>query len=123
MSAAFDELNAILATLPDTFVINEPTLTPVIEPGKHGIVFYVPTLSPTRQLDNGTMEVTWNIAVISPVTGLKAAGPALFDATIEVLGALETAKTTRWDSATMEPYNDTLWCYSVIVTMYANKEE
>lgn len=120
MSAAHDEMAAILATLPDGFVINEPTLNPVIPPGKHGIICYVPTLAPLSQLDGAQRQITWNVAVISPITGMKAAGGPLLDALFDVVAVLEKSKTATWTAADMEPYGDTLWCYSVQVTMYAN---
>lgn len=124
MSDAFDYIAAVLAELPDSFVINEPTLTPVIPPEKHGIVYYAPTLAPVATLDGGKRrEITWNVAVISPITGMQAAGPPLFDALWAVIDVLEKSQTVRWTSATMEPYNDTLWCYSVQVTMYAENTE
>lgn len=123
MSEPYAHMQAILEELPDTFVINEPTLTPVIPPGKHGIVFYVPSMVPVAQLDNTMRDVTWNVAVISPVTGMKAAADPLFDATNEVIDHLETKETVRWTSATMEPYGEAFWCYRVEVAMYRQKTQ
>jgi hypothetical protein len=119
MSAEYDAFRALLEPLPDTFVINDPTLTPVIPPGKFGLVFYIANGVPTAI---GPRDITWDLAIISPVTSMKAAGEDLWDAVNVVLNELEKAKTARWNSATIEPYNDTLWCYSVQVTMYAVNE-
>lgn len=122
MSAEYDAFRALLDPLPDSYVINEPTLTPVIGPTQFGLVFYIASGVPTAQLD-GTRDITWDLAVISPVTSLKAAGEELWDAVNVVLDAIEKSKTARWNSATLEPYNDALWCYNVQVTMYAVNEE
>ena len=119
----YAHMQAILEELPDTFAINEPTLSPVIDPDKHGIVFYVPSMAPVHLLNNSTRDVTWNIAVISPVTGMKAAADPLFAATNEVIDHLETKNTVRWVSANMEPYGEQYWCYRVEVTMYRQKTE
>lgn len=122
MSAEYEAFRALLAELPDNYVINEPTLTPVIGPGQFGLVFYIANGVPTALLD-GTRDITWDLAVISPVTSLKAAGEDLWDAVNVVLDAIEKSKTARWNSATIEPYNDTLWCYNVQITMYAQNQE
>jgi hypothetical protein len=120
MSAEYDAFRALLEPLPDAYVINEPTLTPVISPGQFGLVFYINNGVPTAL---GPRDITWDLAVISPVTDMRAAGEALWDAVNEVLAAIEKSKTARWNSATIEPYNDTLWCYNVQVTMYAVNEQ
>lgn len=120
MSAPYDALLAVLETLPDTFVLNETTLSPVIPPGKHGLMYYVARTAP---VDTGFGKVfrdlTWNLAVISPVTGMEAARGPLLDALHEVIDAVEGSKTVRWTEATLEPFNDTLWCYSININMYA----
>jgi hypothetical protein len=120
MNEAYDALAAVLAPLPDTFVFNETTLSPVIPPGKHGLMYYVASLAP---VDIGLGKVfrdhTWNLAIISPITGMEAARGPLLDALHAVIDAVEASKTVRWTEATLEPFNDTLWCYSINITMYA----
>lgn len=123
MSTAHDEFRAVLAKLPNTFVLNTPTLSPVIPPDKFGLIFYASAVDPVPQLDGGFRDPTWTLAVISPVTSLEAAADPLFDALYEVLDVLDAEKTTRWTNATMEPYNDTLWCYTVQVKMYTQRTE
>lgn len=118
MSEAGDHLRAILAGLPDTFVLNTMTLIPVIPTGKHGIVFHRVGLAPVENLAGRFRDTTWAIAVISPVTGPEAAGDPLDDALDTVLDALEAEPTLRWTTATFQPYNERLWCYSVEVTLY-----
>jgi hypothetical protein len=120
VSAEYDAFRALLEPLPDTFVINEPTLTPVIPPGKFGLVFYIASGAPTAI---GPRDLTWDLAIISPVTSMKAASEDLWEAVNAVLEAIEKSKTARWNSAEIEPYNETLWCYSVQITMYATNEE
>lgn len=124
MSAPYDELKAVLEPLPDTFVFNETTLSPVIPPGKHGLMYYVANLAP---VDIGLGKVfrdhTWNLAVISPVTGMEAARAPLLDALHEVITVVEASKTVRWTDATLEPFNDRLWCYSINISMYAENEQ
>lgn len=128
MSIAYDEMAAVLAPLlisdtdgePPKFVMNETTLNPVIPPEAHGLMYYVANLAP---VDTGFGKVfrdhTWNLAVISPVTGMEAARGPLLDALHEVVDVLEKSKTVRWADANLEPFNDTLWCYSINITMYA----
>lgn len=120
MSAPYDALAAVLADLPDTFVLNETTLNPVIPPGKHGLMYYVATLAP---VDIGLGKVfrdhTWNLAIISPVTGMEAARGPLLDALHQVIDVVEKSETVRWTEANLEPFNETLWCYSINITMYA----
>lgn len=121
MSEPYDSFEAILHQLPDTFVLNETTLSPVIPPGKHGLMYYVAQLSP---VDTGFGKVfrdnQWNLAIISPVTGMEAARGPLLDALNEVITVLEeNSSTVRWTEATLEPFNDTLWCYSININMYA----
>ncbi len=114
-------MDAVLAPLEaQGFVLCEPTLTPAIPADKHGVVYYVPIVAPLPQLDGRRRAITWNIAVISPVTGMKAASSPLLDALLDVLNVLEAEPTATWASAAMQPYGDTLWCYSVEVTVYAN---
>jgi len=118
MSTAGDHLRAILAGLPDTFVLNTMTLNPVIPTGKHGIVFHRVGLAPVENLAGRFRDTTWAIAVISPITGPEAAGDPLDDALDAVLDVLEAEQTLRWTTATFGPYNERLWCYSVEVTLY-----
>lgn len=118
MSTAGDHLRAVLAGLPDSFVINQMTLNPAIPTGKHGIVFHRVGLAPVENLAGRFRDTTWAIAVISPITGPEAAGDELDDALDTVLGVLEAEPTLRWTTATFEPYNQRLWCYSVEVTLY-----
>lgn len=124
MSIPYDEMLSLLEPLPDTFVLNETTLNPVIDPGKHGLMYYVARLEPVQ---NGFGKVfrdhTWNLAVISPITGMEAARGPLLDALHEVITVVEKSKTVRWTEATLEPFNDTLWCYSINISMYAENEE
>lgn len=120
MSAIHDHMDAVLAPLEaQGFVLCEPTLTPAIPADKHGVVYYVPNVRPLAQLDGARRAIAWNVAVISPVTGMKAASGPLLDALLDVLKVVEAEPTTTWTSADMEPYNDTLWCYAVEVGMYA----
>lgn len=120
MSAAYEAIEAVLSTLGDEFVLNEPTLSPVIPPEKHGLMYYVGRLAP---VDIGMGKVfrdnTWNLAVISPLTGLEAAGPELLEALNKVIDAIEASDTVRWTEATLEPFDAKMWCYSIAVTMYA----
>jgi hypothetical protein len=120
MSEPYEGMAALLSPLPDTFVFNETTLSPVIPPGSHGLMYYVASLAP---VDVGFGKVyrdhTWNLAIISPVTGMEAARGPLLDALHEVIDVVEASDTARWTDATLEPFNDTLWCYSINITMYA----
>lgn len=121
MNEAYDAIQAVLAPLPsERFVRNETTLNPVIPPGKHGLMYYVAALAP---VDIGMGKVfrdhTWNLAIISPVTGMESARGPLLDALHEVITAVEASDTVRWTEAVLEPFNDTLWCYSINITMYA----
>lgn len=123
MSEAHDRFREVLAELPDTFVMNDLTLSPVIPPDKFGLVFYASAVDPVPQLDGNFRDPTWTLAIISPVTKMEAAADPLFDALYQVLDTLDAAKTTRWENATLEPYNDTLWCYTVQVKMYTQRTE
>lgn len=118
MSTAGDHLRAILAGLPDTFALSSMTLNPAIPTGKHGVVFHRVGLAPVENLAGRFRQTTWAVAVISPVTGPEAAGDPLDDALDVVLDVLEAEPTLQWTTATFEPYNDRLWCYSVEVTLY-----
>lgn len=119
MSVAHEHMKTVLTALPGTFVINSMTLNPVIPTGKHGIVFHLVSAVPVENLGKDRMrDTTWAVAVISPVTGPEAASEALEAALDVVLDALEAEPTLRWTTATLEPYNDRLWCYSVEVQMY-----
>lgn len=120
MSAAYDAFEEALNVLPDTFVICEPTLNPVIPTGKHGLMYYVSAVEEATVATLGKFRVhTWNLAVISPVTGMEAARGPLLDALHEVIDALEKSRTVTWSDATLEPFNDTRWCYSIQIQMYA----
>lgn len=121
MTEPYAGLEAILNELPDTFVLNEPTLSPVIPPGKHGLMYYVARMAPVQTaFGKKFRDMTWNLAIISPVTGLDAARPPLLAALNEVVDVFEKhSDTARWEEATLEPFADTLWCYSINITMYA----
>lgn len=119
MSAPYDAIEAVLNTLPDMFVLNETTLSPVIPPDHFGLMYYVGRLAP---VDIGLGKVfrdhTWTLSVISPVTGVEAARGPLLDALHEVIDAIEASKTVRWSEANLEPFNDRLWCYNIEISMY-----
>lgn len=120
MSVPYDGLKSVLSTLPDTFVLCEPTLNPVIPTGKHGLMYYVASIGRAEVAALGRFRVhTWNLAVISPVVGMEAASGPLLDAMHEVIDALEKSDTLTWTDATLEAFNDTLWCYSIQAQMYA----
>ena len=122
MSEVYDAMAAVLSALPDDeFVINEPSLTPAIPPGKHGVMYYVAQATPAV-LDR-FRDVTWDLALISPITSMQAAGEPLFDALMALLDVLEDDQTVRWTSAALEPFGDTMWCYSLQITMYTEKTE
>lgn len=120
-SPEYEEFERILRQLPDTFVLCEPTEKPVIPPGKHGLVYYIANGAPAT-LDR-FRDLTWDLAVISPITGMKAAGRLLWSAVNDVIDVLEAEKTARWTNVAIEPYSDSLWCYSLQVTMYAEKTD
>jgi hypothetical protein len=125
MSAAHDAFTAILDVLPDdAFVISEsPSMNPVIPPGKHCLTFYAAAVDPVPLGAGKFRDPTWKLAIISPVTSIEAAAGPLFDALYDVLDVLEAHESTRWETATMEPYGETLWCYSVDVKMYTQRIE
>lgn len=125
MSIAHDAFRTVLDALPaERFVLSpEPTLNPVIPPGKHCLIFYAAAVDPVPLGNGAVRDPTWKLAVISPVTSIEAAAGPLFDALYEVLDVIEKAPTTRWETATMEPYGETLWCYSVDVKMYTQRTQ
>lgn len=117
----YSAFEAVLEALPDTFVLCEPTLTPAIPAGKFGLVYYIASGQPAT-LDR-FRDLTWDLAIISPITGMRAASRELWAAVNQVLDAIEDSKTTRWSNVAIEAYNESLWCYSLQVTMYAQKTE
>jgi len=120
-SPEYEEFERVLSGLPDSFVLCEPTETPVIPPGHHGLVYYIASGAPATL--ERFRDLTWDLAVISPVTDMKAAGRLLWSAVNQVIDVLEAEKTVRWTTVSLEPYNTKLWCYSLQVTMYAEKTE
>lgn len=120
-SPEYEEFERILGTLPDTFVLCEPTLNPVIPPGTHGLVYYIASGAPAT-LDR-FRDLTWDLAIISPLTDMKAAGRELWTAVNQVLDVIEKEPTARWTTVAIEPYGEAFWCYSVQVTMYAEKTD
>src|SRR5690606_24915793 len=93
-----------------------------IPTGKHGLMYYVSGVGRAEVAALGRRRFrvhTWNLAVISPVVGMEAAAGPLLDAMHEVIDALEKSDTLTWTDATLEAFNDTLWCYSIQAQMYA----
>lgn len=120
-----ETIRSILETLPDSFVLNEPTLSPVVGPDQFGLMFYVDTLRPvTTAFGKVFRDHHWVVSVVSPLTTLEAAGPDLLNATNEVITALEEhSDTVRWSEATLDPLGDRYWAYNIALEMYGENEQ
>ncbi len=119
MSASREHLDAVFATLSDDYVLSPLTQNPVIPSGKHAVMYHLVNTVPVENLGkNRLRDTTWVVALVSPLTNWDTAVNGLESALDPLLDALEAEPTLRWTTATFEPYNERLWCFSVEVTLY-----
>lgn len=120
MTTPANHLRALLeAGLDDSFAIVPLSPGPVIPRGLMGLMLYRTGVDPLAGLmGNGHLRNnTFTLSVISPVAELGKAQADLNDALDAVLDVLETEPAVNWLTAVFEAYNDSLWCYTVTLTV------
>ncbi|MEU4361201.1 hypothetical protein [Promicromonospora sp. NPDC023987] len=123
MSTAREHLDAVFANLSDALQLSPLTENPVIQSGKHAVMYHLVNSVPVENLGkNRLRDTTWVVAIISPLTNWDTAVNGLEEALDDVLDVLEQEPTLRWTTAAFEPFNARLWCYSVEVTLYNEVE-